>query len=61
MVEKAESEKFSHVMVRYVEKSAQMFERCGNCEHFLAPDACTGVKKPIVRPGWCVRYDRKEK
>jgi hypothetical protein len=59
MNEKPESEKLSHRLVNYEERSTHLPNRCGTCKHFIPPDRCQGVKKPIAPPGWCARFDRK--
>jgi len=59
MSEKPENEKLSHAAVKYESESTHLFERCRNCEHFIRPDRCEGVKSPIAPAGWCVRYEKE--
>lgn len=56
--EKPESQKYDHAYVHYSAKSDDADE-CRGCEHFIAPNRCTGVKSPIAPGGWCVRFDPK--
>jgi len=55
--EKPESEKHTHEEVKYESPSRHGGQTCAGCRWFIAPDACTGVQKPI-RPGdWCTEFD----
>jgi hypothetical protein len=52
--------KFSHERVGYEPESTHSLS-CAQCDHFLPPDGCVGVKSPISPKGWCVRFRRDSK
>jgi hypothetical protein len=49
--------KHNQVDVGYEANSTRPGERCGECVHFEAPNACEGVEGPIAATGWCLRFD----
>ena len=52
------TEKRTHGAVHYVSFSRKT-AHCAICKHFIAPSSCDGVKSPISRLGWCVRFQPK--
>src|SRR5271154_162610 len=56
--EKPEDEKFTHEEVDYESPSRHPHQECKDCIHFLAPNACEGVKGPIDADDWCKRFER---
>jgi hypothetical protein len=58
-----ESAKYSHAAVNYVPCASEslnqltVYDQCGNCENFVAPDGCKHVKSPIAITGWCEMYE----
>jgi len=51
--------KATHAEVRY--SPGTKAERCGVCRHFLPPDGCESVKRPIAADAWCIRFERTRK
>ena len=57
--ELSESEKATHLQVRYVPKSRKETEECGNCKNLILGSnglRCRTVQCPIAAGGWCQRW-----
>lgn len=44
---------------RYVEKSKDEGERCGNCSMYIPGGSCTLVKGAIASAGYCKHWEAK--
>lgn len=41
------------------EDPAKGGDHCGDCKHFIVPNACRLVEGRIMRSGWCKLYKEK--
>lgn len=53
------AEKFTHAEVHYEQKSMHGKQKCSACVHFIPPDDCQSVAKPIAPAGWCRRFKKR--
>ncbi|MGR9087755.1 MAG: high-potential iron-sulfur protein [Gammaproteobacteria bacterium] len=54
----AESGKISKVQAQY-QNQPKDDQKCGNCMHFIGPNACMVVEGDISPEGWCSLWVRK--
>lgn len=54
------SDKATKAEVHYGPAKATSRERCGNCGHFIRPDACERVRGAINPGDWCELWQKKK-
>lgn len=55
---RAETSKVSKTQAQYQEQP-KGDQKCANCMHFIAPDACALVEGSISPNGWCMFWAKK--
>jgi hypothetical protein len=54
----AQNNKLSKTQAQYRDQPKDD-QKCGNCIHFIAPDACHLVEGKISPEGWCMLWAKK--
>jgi hypothetical protein len=55
----AQNDKLSKMQAQYQDQP-EGDQKCGNCMHFIAPDACHIVEGKVSPEGWCKLWAKKQ-